>query len=334
MTRRGYKAKRPLISIIVPVFNAENSIDHCILSIRRQTIEDWELLLINDGSTDSSGIICDNWMEEEDRIRVFHCQKAGTAASRNRGIDKAKGRYLTFIDADDTIAPDFLEYLYGLIIREDAEISVCNYENIYPGDEVLRKAQEEVLVTESGRDAMESLLYQRYFVSSPWAKLYNARIWERLRFPEGTLSEDFPTIVKVLPLADKVTYSSVKKYDYYHRKGSSIDRLFEKRNRDYFRHSRELIDFVKENYPECISAAYSRHLSTCYHIYAELPLGNSEHEFTKVLKQDIGKVREYVMKDPRASKRNRIAAFFSGFSVEAIHFIVRIQHKLEKRRLK
>ena len=117
----------PAVSIIVPVYNTERFLNRCIDSVLAQTYSDWELLLVDDGSTDSSGSICDEYATQDSRIRVFHKENGGVSSARNLGLDYARGEWITFVDSDDYIAPDMIEKLYETQKRNNADITVCGY---------------------------------------------------------------------------------------------------------------------------------------------------------------------------------------------------------------
>ena len=122
--------ENPLISVIVPVFNVETYVSRCISSILNQTYKNLEILLIDDGSTDSSGKICDSFAEKDTRLNVIHCKNHGVAAARNRGIEISKGTYISFIDSDDFIELDFYEYLMNLVRTTNCDVAYCSYRRI------------------------------------------------------------------------------------------------------------------------------------------------------------------------------------------------------------
>ena len=132
----------PLISVIVPVYNVENYLDKSIGSILAQTYQNLELILVDDGSKDASGAMCDAWRAKDARIRVIHQTNGGQALARNHGIDEAAGAYLAFIDSDDWIAPDYLETLYRLLREHRAEISICDKQMIYESGGQAKSSEE------------------------------------------------------------------------------------------------------------------------------------------------------------------------------------------------
>ncbi len=122
--------KKPLISIIVPVYNVERYMERCLDAVVKQTYKNLEVILVDDGSEDRSGSICDRYASEDARFKVVHHQNGGLSAARNTGIKKATGEYITFIDPDDSITEDYIEYLYNLINKHEADLAICAIEEI------------------------------------------------------------------------------------------------------------------------------------------------------------------------------------------------------------
>ena len=146
------------ISIIVPVYNASAHLNACVRSILAQDHPDWELILVDDASTDSSPALCDGYAAEDERIRVIHATHGGAAAARNRGIEASTGRYICFIDSDDTVEPDYLSYLYELAEGYDADIACCGHDEPFEGSKISRSSDKDDKVSPC---SLRDLLYQR-----------------------------------------------------------------------------------------------------------------------------------------------------------------------------
>ncbi len=209
-----------LISVIVPVYNVENYIGECIDSILAQTVSTFELILVDDGSKDESGRICDEYRAADARIRVVHKENGGLSSARNRGLDEAAGDYVCFIDSDDTVSPDFLEKLYEGISKNGADLSLCDMEaprlSSASMDEAICKDGEPVRMT---RHDARCWLYDqisREYVLMVVAcnKMFDKRIFEGLRFSEGRLHEDEFMIGPVLSKAAIVSFVPEKLYIY------------------------------------------------------------------------------------------------------------------------
>ncbi len=317
--------KKPLISVIIPVHNAEDTLDVCIQSIEMQEFKEYEIILVDDGSTDQSGIICDTRAEENETIRVFHTENRGAAAARNFGVRQAEGEVVAFVDSDDTVSEIYLSYLWELMKEYDSDIAVCSYDKVYEGNKVIEVdvGEDEVRFCISGEDAVESLLYQKYFLSVPWGMISKKGLWDKVRFPEDTKAEDMGTIYRLFAAADKVAYGSESEYQYYQRKSNTMFSTCDERNRDYYKHCREMISYVKANVPSCRKAAVSRFFSACFQILSETPRDEEHQEMIRQIYRDIRKMQNTVLLDSKAKLRNRMAAALSLISIRMMHSILR-----------
>ncbi|MDD6233549.1 MAG: glycosyltransferase family 2 protein [Frisingicoccus sp.] len=177
--------------MIVPVYQVENYISQCIESVLNQTFQDFELILIDDGSKDKSGIICDSYAAMDNRIIVIHTENRGAAAARNIGLDRASGRYITFLDGDDYLAENMIGRLYDVINHSEYDMVVCDFLNILPDekDNFSLHLQEMKI---NGREVLSHWkMKKNYGVwTVVWNKIYKREILENLRFPEGKFFED------------------------------------------------------------------------------------------------------------------------------------------------
>lgn len=179
------------ISMIIPVYQVEKYIAQCIESVINQTFRDFELILVDDGSKDSSGMICDTYAAKDDRIIVIHTENRGAASARNTGLDHASGNYITFLDGDDYIAENMLTRLYEVIHDSEYDMVVSDFLNILPDekDNFIVHLQEK---TVCGRDVLEHLKNERNYGlwTIVWNKIYKREVLENLRFPAGKYFED------------------------------------------------------------------------------------------------------------------------------------------------
>lgn len=179
------------ISMIVPVYQVEKYIAQCIESVLNQTFSDFELILIDDGSKDNSGAICDSYAAKDDRIIVIHTKNNGAATARNIGMERASGKYITFLDGDDYLAENMLARLYEKIENSDYDIVVSDFLNILPDekDNFTLHLQER---TVSGREVLEHLKNEKNYGvwTIVWNKIYKREVLENLRFPDGKYFED------------------------------------------------------------------------------------------------------------------------------------------------
>lgn len=183
----------PLISLLVPIYNVASYVDRCVGSLVNQTYSNLEILLVDDGSTDGSGALCDEWVKKDSRIHVVHKENGGLSDARNAGIKRAAGAYLAFIDGDDYIAPEYCEKLYQALAAHDADISLCNI--CYEWADGRRKDYEPPHGTREGVCTVKEVLQVLHGVGDltlcvAWNKLYKRIIFTGnppLFFPQGTL---------------------------------------------------------------------------------------------------------------------------------------------------
>lgn len=205
-----------MISVIVPVYNVEPYLRKCLDSIVGQTFRDLEILVIDDGSTDGSGKICDEYAEKDERVRVFHTENRGLSAARNLGLDNASGEWIGFVDSDDWIESDMYEVLLDKALETGADVVECGLCK-ERDDITIEHKREEMLL--SGMEAVEALLCGRLF-DYAWDKLWERKCFEELRFPINRVHED--TAITYRAFAEAKTVCSIPqiKYHYVHRPNS------------------------------------------------------------------------------------------------------------------
>lgn len=209
----------PKISIIVPVYNMEKYLHQCVDSILAQTFTDFELLLVNDGSKDSSAAICDAYASADSRVKVIHKENSGQADSRNIAIGMAKAPLIGFIDSDDWIDPDMYETLYHAMVENDADISMCGHYYSYMHREKPSCSGGAVTVYD-GSDALQMIIDDRKIKSFLVDKLYRREVITEL-LPKSYFYEDYATLFKWFVGASRVAICDSPKYHYRQRKGST-----------------------------------------------------------------------------------------------------------------
>ena len=206
---------KPKISIIVPIYNVEKYLEKCISSLLNQTFSDFELILVNDGSPDNCGKICDSFKEKDSRIKVLHLENGGVCRARNKGMELATGDFYVFVDSDDWVEKNYCSELYRLLISENADISIieASYENL-DGEVIFQKPTSSEKVFDGNR-ALVLLLEDKVLQSHPWGKLYKVSFLKNINFPENLKCfEDYSTLFKVFDKAIKVVKSNEKLYHY------------------------------------------------------------------------------------------------------------------------
>lgn len=216
-----------LISIIVPVYKVEIYLHRCINSILTQTYQNWELILVDDGSPDSSPAICDEYASRDRRIKVIHKKNGGQAEARNRGLDIATGDYIMFVDSDDYVHPNMLKTMLDVALHEGADIVQCNY---LQGDaDIFPQISERKTLHTFDNHSIFSSTKQKIIL---WAKLYKNSLWDDIRIPVGTYYEDDASTWQLYYKSSKIVVLDISYYYYYanpsgtmamHRKNTSLD---------------------------------------------------------------------------------------------------------------
>lgn len=239
-----------LISIIIPVYNVEKYVEKCVNSALKQTYQNLEIILIDDGSTDNSGKICEKLSSNDNRIKVFHKKNGGLSDARNYGIERATGNYIMFIDSDDWIENDTVELSLAKAIKDKADIVIFGISKDY--DNGKKKVR---IPTVSGiynsEESIALLNSFKCFDVSACNKFYNIKLFGNIRFPVGKLCEDFYTIYLLFSKANKITVLNEAKYHYFQR-ANSITRN-KKVNMDHYYASLEQLNYIKSNYPRIIN---------------------------------------------------------------------------------
>lgn len=224
------------VSVIVPIYKVEPYLKRAVDSIISQSYSNLEIILVDDGSPDGCGKICDGYAAKDKRIKVIHKENGGLSDARNAGLDAATGDYIVFVDSDDYIAADFVETLFWQLEKTDADVAMCSYEittskdfdqSIFdcpPADEIQEENERDHIrdgsIEVCGRSALLSNLYDAnhrdatYFIVS-WNKLYKASLWKGIRFPKGKIHEDEATTYRIYDKASKGVYIHKPLYGYF-----------------------------------------------------------------------------------------------------------------------
>ena len=295
------------ISVIVPIYNVEKYLNRCIDSILNQTYRNLEIILVDDGSTDRSSEICLARSKEDTRIKVFRKKNGGLSDARNYGLDRSCGKYVFFIDSDDYIATDCIMRLYRNLKNTESDISTILF---YPFNE------NEIPFSKMGTNraydnekALEQLLYRRRCTTSAWGKLYDARLFDGIRYPVGKICEDLPTTYKIFAKAKKIAIDDSKLYYYLQRKDSIIRSEFKPDRFEALKFANEETAFVKKNFPKLIKAALNREfMESVYVLRSIFSSSNVSSNFLKGATDVYQDLRWGVVFDFKATIESRIYA--------------------------
>lgn len=212
----------PIISIVVPVYNVEKYLDRCIESILAQSFKDFELILVNDGSSDSSAFICDKYKGMDKRVKVIHKENGGLSDARNKGIEIATGKYIGFVDSDDYIDKDMYLQLYELIEMHSADIAICDAVLVSDFEQPKFKNARNVRVL-TKEQALKDMICTKTISVNAWNKLYKINLFDTIKYPKGMLYEDLDTTYKLIDLSNTIVISDAQKYAYVQRIGSIMN---------------------------------------------------------------------------------------------------------------
>ena len=240
------------ISIIVPFYNVEKYAPKCIESIINQTYTNLEIILVDDGSPDTCGKICDDYALKDGRIKVIHKKNAGLSDARNVGIKEATGKYIGFVDGDDYIEKDMYKYLYNLIKENNADISICGVEEVYEDGSIQDEKAKESIEILSKEDAIKELLLDKKVRSHAWDKLYKRELFENIEYPYGRKMEDIATTYKLFDLSNKIVIGEEIKYYYLQRNNGIMGSKSTKMWVDYYELALERYNDLKITYPQML----------------------------------------------------------------------------------
>ncbi|MCH5208792.1 MAG: glycosyltransferase family 2 protein [Oscillospiraceae bacterium] len=239
-----------MISVLMLTYNRENMVSRAIESILNQTYKDFEFVIVDNGSTDNSGKIADEYAEKDNRIHVIHRSRGSISAGRNTALDEAKGDHITFIDDDDWTEPDYLEFLLSLMVENDADISICGAAD--------RSFDEKCIMT-AEQALIELMWRKKYNVAFP-AKMFRKELWENMRFPENIHFDDIALMYRIMAYADRVAYHGSPKYTFYrHDSNNSAwttnhSLLDEKTLDEYLGCYRTRTEWLSERFPNSAAA--------------------------------------------------------------------------------
>lgn len=248
-----------LISVIIPAYNVDKYLSRCLDSICCQTYKNLEIIVIDDGSTDGTAGICNEYAEKDSRIKVIHKTNAGVAAARNDALDLASGDMIAFSDADDYYEPDMLLKLYDAISVNNADMVSCGYYEEYP-DRVDEHGTGRGVVVFDRINAYEDYLEMGGCIGSGlWNKLIRSEVLKDIRFKSYKMGEDVELLCRAVDNCNKVVCIDYAGYHYIHREGSATRLEFSHTNLDIIHVADEIIEYTAMNHPGLIKQAYAFH---------------------------------------------------------------------------
>lgn len=244
--------EKALISIIIPVYKVEKYLEKCIQSVINQTYENLQIILVDDGSPDNCGKICDEYAKKDHRIEVIHKSNGGLSDARNKGLEMAKGEYIGFVDSDDYIEADMYEVLYNLLKQYNADVSICNFYTVSQGKISIKNADNGI--NEYNRiEILKEILLDKNIQSYAWNKLYKKELFDEIKYPIGKKYEDIGTTFYLLEKCNKVVVTGKLEYYYINRQDSIVNNVTESTITDYIELIMQRYDYIEKNIKELSS---------------------------------------------------------------------------------
>lgn len=315
-----------LISIVVPVYNVEKYLSACVDSILNQTYKNLEIILVDDGSTDGSEKICDDYARRHKRIKVIHKENGGLSDARNVGIDAATGDYLAFVDSDDLINVRFIEILYALVKENKAGIASVEFKNFYDEEspDLSGSLIGDTMILQS-EEAIDKILYQNILDNSVCNKLYNIHLFDGLRFPVGKLYEDMALFYRVFERAERIVHRRVAIY-YYRLRKESLTGNFSLRRSDVLDITDEIEIYMKTHNQALLPAARDRRFAANMNI---LWLLTNSDVYASELEQrcwgNIKKLRRMILCNPKSRLKNRLGALLAILGLPTLKIIFKLK---------
>ncbi|MBQ8719522.1 MAG: glycosyltransferase [Clostridia bacterium] len=299
------------ITVIIPIYNVEKYLRRCILSVIGQTYENLEIFLIDDGSTDNSGTICDEYAQKDGRITVIHKENAGQAVARNIALDRASGDWIAFLDSDDWIEPDMYMTLLRVAMEADADIATCGIKKHFDSGEYLSSSEDtgrvEVL---SAYDAIADLLHQKRIRFEVWNKLWKRELLADVRFKENQLCEEVYFDRQAFLRAERIVFVDKSLHNYVVGRPGSTASSFKIKRMSVFgeledfandllaRNLDDLADIIK-----CISTRFS------VNFYVEAAKSNVSEEIKSALQKQFNRYYREIRKSVFLTKKEKVMFF-------------------------
>ena len=278
------------ISIIVPVYKVELYLEKCVNSIINQTYKNLEIILVDDGSPDNCGAMCEELAKVDNRIKVIHKENGGHSSARNVGLDIATGEYVAFIDSDDWIEPDFVEVLEKLLTENDADFSVCGMHNEYTEESTLVRNHKISASVVEKSDIFVQIIDNHLFYGYAWNKLFKKDVIDNVRFDESLLfCEDIDYSVRVADKCQKVAFTSEKLYHYRHHSLSMTGEIkYNPRKLYILRAFKNMMPYYAKNCPSKVSTLNKNYLKVAISLKGNMILNKvSDNEVINELNSII-----------------------------------------------
>lgn len=280
--------ENPTISVIIPVYGVEAYLDACLTSVTGQRYENLEILLVDDGSPDRCGQICDTWAAKDSRIRVIHKENGGAGQARNVALAQATGELIGFVDSDDYISPDMYAHLYSLMDAE-TDVAECAIAITEADGCPLDSGEQAKTVICTAQEAMALHIQDRLFCQTPPNKLYRRRVVDGIFFPEGNLIDDEFWTYRVLGRSEKLVHSEARMYAYRQQPDSAMHKPFSRKRLQGMQAKLQRLTYLDQRMPQLVDLAAEDLWMTC--LYAmQGSLKSLRGEELRLARREIGAV--------------------------------------------
>ena len=320
--------KTPEISVIIPVYNCERYLEDCLRSVAGQNFADWECIIIDDGSTDSSSEIYTRFSNIDKRFRIIKKENGGLSSARNAGIGSAKGNYLFFLDSDDTINPDCLGYMLGVARKTDCRIVAGHLD--FSKNEKFKPLGKKTVRVYDYIDLISKVLYQKNnFDNCACAKLCGRNLFDDIRFCDSWF-EDLDIFYRLYEKSGKIAVTTETVY-FYRKHGDSFINSWSDDRLDIIPVVEGLDNYLSQKYPMLRGAATHRHFSACFNVFLGLAANGRSHDSVCLKCRDyICQNRRRVLFDRSSRIKNRLGALLSFAGTKNIITFVRCISRLKR----
>lgn len=324
----------PLISMVVPIYKVPEYIHKCLDSVISQSYHNLEIILVDDGSPDECGKICDEYASKDSRITVIHKENGGLSDARNAALDICKGEYVTFIDSDDYISSDYVEYLYDLLKNTDAELSICDFEYVSKTGKQFRNCNFDGIIKKmTQKEALAELCKGFLFTNSAWGKLYLTEHFKDIRYPKGYLFEDIPTTYKLFLKCNRIVFGRQAKYYYVYRSTAISRSQFSEKRLHAITFSEQMCADILKLYPDldslCANKLFNEYIYA-FKLWAVCK--GADPAVYKMLKQKIKSVRKRIDKKS-LTKKMKLYYSVSFFSRSIMVSFAKLERKISLGRI-
>jgi glycosyltransferase involved in cell wall biosynthesis len=328
----------PKISVIVAVYNVEKYIEKCVRSILEQRYDNIEIVLVNDGSGDRSGEICDQLREIDSRIKVLHKKNEGAAMARNVGLNHISGDYVGFVDSDDFIDNEMYSILMSNLLKTDSDISVCSYIKVYDNGSTQVESYDNKLTVLNADQAMGAFYtFDSSNMNVPWNKLYKRTLFDGIEFPRGNVRDDESTIYKLVYRSTRIVVTQKVLYYYFQNTNSVLHVKSLKKEIDYADAMQGRLDFfikVKDKkYYDITLKRYCIWLSAFYfmhrglkdkekQVFRDMDRRKSEYVELLLSKKELSKIATFMFSISR--KRSLLISFLAYHKLYRFNFVSKL----------